>query len=133
MRRSAVALVLAVVALAGCAERTPLPAPTLGPVVDDKPEAGPEAPTWRRGRAGAENVVRSVLSMVRVSRTAGRRSARSAMFNVPILDHCEDANMADHGVMHEGDVYSLSLTRAGRYEYICGLHPSMMAVLIVTD
>ncbi|TQM84059.1 hypothetical protein FHX81_6497 [Saccharothrix saharensis] len=35
MRRSAVALVLAGVALAGCAERTPLPAPTLGPVVDD--------------------------------------------------------------------------------------------------
>ncbi|KOX16851.1 hypothetical protein ADK67_39920 [Saccharothrix sp. NRRL B-16348] len=35
MRRSVVALVLAGVALAGCAERTALPAPTLGPVVDD--------------------------------------------------------------------------------------------------
>ncbi|NUT50298.1 MAG: hypothetical protein HOV94_23775 [Saccharothrix sp.] len=35
MRRSVVALVLAVVALAGCAERTGLPAPTLGPVVED--------------------------------------------------------------------------------------------------
>ncbi len=35
MRRSVVALVLAAVALAGCAERTPLPTPTLGPVVDD--------------------------------------------------------------------------------------------------
>ncbi|MEU4768314.1 hypothetical protein AB0H12_34195 [Actinosynnema sp. NPDC023794] len=35
MRRSVVALVLAGVALAGCAERTALPTPTLGPVVDD--------------------------------------------------------------------------------------------------
>ncbi|MFE9749617.1 hypothetical protein ACFYOT_32300 [Saccharothrix saharensis] len=35
MRRTAVALVLAGVALAGCAERTPLPTPTLGPVVAD--------------------------------------------------------------------------------------------------
>lgn len=35
MRRSVVALVLAAVALAGCAERTALPTPTLGPVVDD--------------------------------------------------------------------------------------------------
>ena len=39
----------------------------------------------------------------------------------------------DSNIMHEGDVYSLSLDRAGRYEYICGLHPSMMAVLIVTE
>lgn len=35
MRRSVVALVLAGVALAGCAERTALPTSTLGPVVDD--------------------------------------------------------------------------------------------------
>ncbi|MEV8442776.1 hypothetical protein AB0425_35810 [Actinosynnema sp. NPDC051121] len=35
MRRSVVAVVLVAVALAGCAERTPLPAPTLGPVVAD--------------------------------------------------------------------------------------------------
>jgi hypothetical protein len=35
MRRSVVALVLAAVGLAGCAERTALPAPTLGPVVED--------------------------------------------------------------------------------------------------
>jgi len=28
----------------------------------------------------------------------------SAMFNVPILDHCEDAHLAHGGVMHEGDV-----------------------------
>jgi dihydroorotase len=28
----------------------------------------------------------------------------SAMFNVPVLDHCEDANLASGGVMHEGDV-----------------------------
>ncbi|GAB3009070.1 hypothetical protein [Saccharothrix stipae] len=35
MRRSVVALVLAAVALAGCAERTALPTPTLGPAVDD--------------------------------------------------------------------------------------------------
>ncbi|PSL53026.1 hypothetical protein B0I31_110117 [Saccharothrix carnea] len=35
MRRSVVAVVLASVALAGCAERTPLPAPTLGPVAED--------------------------------------------------------------------------------------------------
>ena len=35
MRRSVVALVLAGVALAGCAERTALPTPTLGPVADD--------------------------------------------------------------------------------------------------
>ena len=26
----------------------------------------------------------------------------SAMFNVPILDHCEDLSLADGGVMHEG-------------------------------
>ncbi|WP_158851642.1 hypothetical protein [Saccharothrix deserti] len=35
MRRSVVALVLAAVGLAGCAQRTGLPEPTLGPVVDD--------------------------------------------------------------------------------------------------
>ena len=35
MRRSVVALVLAGVSLAGCAERTPVPAPTLGPAVAD--------------------------------------------------------------------------------------------------
>jgi hypothetical protein len=35
MRRSVVAVVLVALALAGCAERTPLPAPTLGPVVAD--------------------------------------------------------------------------------------------------
>lgn len=35
MRKSVVALVLALVGLAGCAERTGLPTPTLGPVVDD--------------------------------------------------------------------------------------------------
>ncbi|MCE6994742.1 hypothetical protein LZG04_07960 [Saccharothrix sp. S26] len=35
MRRSVVALVLAGVALAGCAQRSPLPEPTLGPVVED--------------------------------------------------------------------------------------------------
>ena len=28
----------------------------------------------------------------------------SAMFNVPILDHCEDTHLAHGGVMHEGDV-----------------------------
>ncbi|MGI8907468.1 MAG: dihydroorotase [Candidatus Sumerlaeaceae bacterium] len=28
----------------------------------------------------------------------------SAMFNVPILDHCEDAHLAHGGIMHEGDV-----------------------------
>lgn len=28
----------------------------------------------------------------------------SAMFNVPILDHCEDTPLAQGGVMHEGDV-----------------------------
>lgn len=28
----------------------------------------------------------------------------SAMFNVPILDHCEDASLAHGGVMHEGAV-----------------------------
>jgi dihydroorotase len=28
----------------------------------------------------------------------------SAMFNVPILDHCEDAHLAHGGVMHEGEV-----------------------------
>ncbi len=28
----------------------------------------------------------------------------SAMFNVPILDHCEDFHMAHGGCMHEGDV-----------------------------
>ncbi|MEU4743957.1 hypothetical protein AB0G02_26300 [Actinosynnema sp. NPDC023658] len=35
MRRSVVALLLAAVALAGCAERTALPKPTLGPVAPD--------------------------------------------------------------------------------------------------
>ncbi len=39
----------------------------------------------------------------------------------------------DSNIMHEGDVFSLEPTQAGRYEYICGLHPSMMAVLIVTE
>ncbi|MBX7246138.1 MAG: dihydroorotase [Candidatus Sumerlaeaceae bacterium] len=28
----------------------------------------------------------------------------SAMFNVPILDHCEDSHLAEGGVMHEGRV-----------------------------
>jgi plastocyanin len=65
--------------------------------------------------------------------------ARVTWVNVGPTDHTAVAFGADGGkvfdsnIMHEGDVYSLSLTRPGRYEYICGLHPSMMAVLIVTE
>jgi dihydroorotase len=36
----------------------------------------------------------------------------SAMFNVPILDHCEDAMLASDGVMHEG-FYSMKLGLKG--------------------
>jgi ATP-dependent helicase/nuclease subunit A len=38
----------------------------LGPIVDDKPEAGPDAPTWRRGRAGTAigRAVHAVLQTV---------------------------------------------------------------------
>jgi ATP-dependent helicase/nuclease subunit A len=38
----------------------------LGPIVDEKPEAGPEAPTWRRGRAGTAigRAVHAVLQTV---------------------------------------------------------------------
>lgn len=65
--------------------------------------------------------------------------ARVTWVNVGPTDHTAVAFGSDGGkvfdsnIMHEGDVFSLSLTRPGRYEYICGLHPSMMAVLIVTD
>jgi len=43
-----------------------LDADGLGPIVDDKPEAGPEAPTWRRGRAGTAigRAVHAVLQTV---------------------------------------------------------------------
>jgi plastocyanin len=65
--------------------------------------------------------------------------ARVTWVNVGPTDHtavafdADGQKVFDSNIMHEGDVYSLSLTRAGRYEYICGLHPSMMAVLIVTE
>jgi ATP-dependent helicase/nuclease subunit A len=38
----------------------------LGPIQDDKPEAGPDAPTWRRGRAGTAigRAVHAVLQTV---------------------------------------------------------------------
>ena len=65
--------------------------------------------------------------------------ARVSWVNVGPTDHtavafdADGKKVWDSNIMHEGDVYSLSLTRAGRYEYICGLHPSMRAVLIVTE
>jgi plastocyanin len=65
--------------------------------------------------------------------------ARVTWVNVGPTDHTavafgtDGSKVFDSNIMHEGDVYSLSLTRPGRYEYICGLHPSMMAVVIVTE
>jgi len=64
--------------------------------------------------------------------------ARITFVNVGPTDHTtvafgDDGKLWDSNIMVEGDVFSLSLTRVGRYEYICGLHPSMIGVIEIVE
>ncbi|MFJ6675531.1 hypothetical protein ACIQMJ_30875 [Actinosynnema sp. NPDC091369] len=104
MRRSVVALVLAAVALAGCAERTPLPAPTLGPVVDDSAALvtglAARADEQRSVRFGTE----TTMTGLRVNLDGGLLRAREGRLVSLRQDSSTDVVvLADAGYSRTGD------------------------------
>ena len=52
--------------------------------------------------------------------------------NKDLVPHTATAAQAfDSGTLAPGTSWRLTVTRPGRYEYVCTLHPTMKAVLVV--
>ncbi|MFE2751082.1 hypothetical protein ACFXGA_03650 [Actinosynnema sp. NPDC059335] len=105
MRRSVVALVLVAVAVvAGCAERTGLPAPTLGPVVEDGATllAGLAARSAEQRSVGVE--AETTLSGLRVTLSGGLlRTREGTLVSLRQGSDTEVVVLADAGYSRTGD------------------------------
>ena len=81
--------------------------------------------TWPKSAKCTDRIVRSRLVILQDSQVMRRAMEYSKLFNLPVIDHCEDRDLSAGGVMNEG-YYSTALG-------LRGINPAAEEVQVVRD